>query len=66
MNRTDIDSGKQDDDGLLIGRAHAVSREDEAEDDVIELDDEDLLAEESRRTPVISTSSPTTSATPDA
>jgi hypothetical protein len=42
MNSTNIESGKDDDD-LLIGSAHAVARD---EDDVIELEDEDILAEE--------------------
>jgi hypothetical protein len=42
MNHSNIESGKGDDD-LLIGSAHAVARED---DDVIEIEDEDLLAEE--------------------
>ena len=43
MNRTTIESGKGDDDDLLIGQPHSVARDD---DDVIELEDEDLLAEE--------------------
>ena len=42
MNHPNIESGKDDDD-LLIGSAHSVARDD---DDVIEIEDEDLLAEE--------------------
>ncbi len=42
MDRTDIESGKDDGD-LLIGKAHAVERTD---DDVIDLEDEDILEEE--------------------
>lgn len=41
MNRTDIESGKGDDD-LLIGHAHAVERDDEE----TQIEDEDILAEE--------------------
>lgn len=42
MDSKNIESGKDDDD-LLIGSAHSVARDD---DDIIELDDEDIVAEE--------------------
>jgi hypothetical protein len=42
MNLNNIESGK-DDDNLLIGRAHAVSHDD---DRIIELDEDDILDEE--------------------
>ena len=42
MDRTTIESGK-DDDNLLIGHAHAVERDD---DEVIELESDDILVEE--------------------
>ncbi|MEO7093170.1 MAG: hypothetical protein ABI175_07965 [Polyangiales bacterium] len=41
MNRNNIESGKDED--LLIGHAQGVAQDD---DDVIQLEDEDILAEE--------------------
>lgn len=43
MDRTNTESGKDDGD-LLIGHAHSVARDDDEE--IIELDEEDILAEE--------------------
>ncbi len=43
MNRTDIESGK-DDGSLLIGHAHGVSGDED--DQIIELDEDDILADE--------------------
>ncbi|MEO7093544.1 MAG: hypothetical protein ABI175_09855, partial [Polyangiales bacterium] len=42
MDRNNIESGKDDND-LSIGHAHGVAQDD---DEVIQLEDEDILAEE--------------------